>query len=176
MSSSAVPSSKIFLIGFMGTGKTYWGKKWAQYEGLDFYDLDMIIEKQEGKSIADIFEKKGEAYFRQTEKACLRNFLNVERGIIACGGGAACFDDNMQWMNENGITICITASPAYILSRLEAGQHRRPLIKKFNQAELLFFIEQKLKEREPYYSQAKITLQATALEENSLQQLDLKTS
>lgn len=165
---------KIFLIGFMGSGKTYWGKIWAQKKGLDFYDLDEIIESKEGRSIAAIFEKEGEVYFRKKETEALHTLLEKNNCIIACGGGAACFNDNMQLMNENGITVYLSATPAYILSRVKEEKEKRPLINKLNEAELLFFIEQKLKEREPFYNQAQIILPVTELKEDSLSTLNTK--
>lgn len=166
--SAAVPGGKVFLVGFMGSGKTYWGKKWAAQAGIDFYDLDMQIENQEGKTVAAIFEKRGEAFFRQLESEALRKFEHTGQAIIACGGGTPCFHDNMEWMNAHGLTVYIEASPPYILSRVKAGQHRRPLISKLNEAELLFFIEQKLKERAAFYNQAAFILPVNELNENSL--------
>ena len=168
------PGGKIFLIGFMGSGKTYWGRKWAQQSGLAFYDLDEVIEKEQGKTISEIFEKDGEDYFRKIESTALRAFAETENCIIACGGGTACFNDNMQWMNEHGKTVYLSAIPQYIFDRVLEEKEKRPLIKKHNEAELLFFIEQKLKEREPFYNQAKITLPVTELNENSLKTLNSK--
>jgi shikimate kinase len=159
---------KVFLIGFMGSGKTYWGKIWAQQKGLAFYDLDEVIEKEQGKTISVIFEKHGEDHFRKIEASALRYFAETENCIIACGGGTACFNENMQWMNENGTTVYLSATPPYILSRVKEEKDKRPLINKLNEAELLFFIEQKLKEREPFYNQAKIILPVTELNDDSL--------
>jgi shikimate kinase len=165
---------KFFLIGFMGSGKTYWGKIWAQKNSLDFYDLDEEIEKKEGKTIASIFEKDGEDHFRKIETIALKEFTEKENCIIACGGGTACFNENMQWMNENGTTIYLSAAPQYIFDRVLDDKEKRPLINKHNEAELLFFIEQKLKEREPFYKQAQIILPVTELNESSLQTLNSK--
>ena len=164
---------RIFLIGFMGSGKTYWGKIWAQQSGLVFYDLDEVIEKKQGKTISEIFEKDGEDYFRKIESSALRAFAETENCIIACGGGTACFNDNIQWMNENGKTVYLSAIPQYIFDRVLEEKGKRPLIKKHNEAELLFFIEQKLKEREPFYSQAKFILPVTELNDDSLQPLTI---
>lgn len=158
----------IFLIGFMGSGKTYWGKIWAQQLGLDFYDLDAIIEEKEGRSIAVIFEKEGEQYFRTKETIALQQFSEIKNAVVACGGGAACFNDNMQWMNEHGTTVYLLASPQYILSRVKEEKDKRPLISRLNEAELLFFIEQKLKEREQFYNQAKLILPVEELNADSL--------
>ncbi len=164
---------KIFLIGFMGSGKTYWGRIWAQQLGLDFYDLDEVIEKKEGKTISAIFEKDGEDHFRKLEAMALQGLAETENGVIACGGGTACFNDNMQWMNENGQTVYLSATPQYIFERVLDDKEKRPLINKHNEAELLFFIEQKLKEREPFYKQAKVILPVTELNENSASTLNV---
>jgi len=147
-----------FLNGFMGSGKTHWGKIWAANYKIGFIDLDEEIEITERKSVVDIFESKGEAYFRNKEAAALRDCINLPTTIVACGGGTPCFHNNMQWMNEHGISIYMSCSANEILRRLLKGQQQRPLIKKLNQAELLFFIEKKLKERESFYNQANILL------------------
>lgn len=147
-----------FLIGFMGSGKSYWGKIWASLYGFTFIDLDEVIEKKEGKSIADIFDIKGEAYFRTIEAAALRSFEDLENTIIACGGGTPCFYENIEWMNAHGKTIYLYSTAQEILQRVLSEQDKRPLIKKMNRGELLFFIEQKLKERADFYNAATIKL------------------
>jgi shikimate kinase len=108
----------IFLIGFMGTGKTHWGKIWAAKTGLPFFDLDDVIEEQENKTIAAIFEQDGESYFRQRETAVLQSFSGYQNSIISCGGGTACFNNNMQWMNDNGTTVYLSATAADIIKRV----------------------------------------------------------
>ncbi len=154
----------------MGSGKSHWGKIWAAEYKLGFVDLDEAIETEEGKSVVDIFESKGEEYFRDLEAKKLRDMGSLKNTIIACGGGAPCFKDNMPWMNENGITVYISATPDEILRRLAKGQEQRPLIKKLNQAELLFFIEQKLKERESFYKQANIILDSADITEHTFEE------
>lgn len=149
---------KIFLIGFMGSGKTFWGREWSKKYKLSFFDLDEIIETAEKKSIASIFEEEGEDFFRKIETVALKTFSQKDNCIIACGGGTPCFADNIQWMNENGKTVYLAASPQYIYDRVMNEQGKRPLVKNLNHAELLFFIEQKLKEREPFYNQAAVIL------------------
>jgi shikimate kinase len=158
----------IFLIGFMGSGKTYWGKIWAVEYGMHFADLDEIIEAAQKRTIAEIFEKDGEDHFRQLESMVLRTGIPLDHSMVSCGGGTACFGENMQWMNENGITIYLHASPQYIYNRILEEKDKRPLIKKLNPAELLFFIEQKLKEREPFYSMAQYRLNVDELNTGSL--------
>ncbi len=152
-----------FLTGFMGSGKSYWGKKWASVNEYAFIDLDEVIEKEEGKTIADIFEIKGEPYFREIEATQLRSFDAAKNTIIACGGGTPCFYENMQWMNDHGTTIYLLTTATQILDRVLTEQEKRPLIKKMNQAELLFFIEQKLKERTPFYNEAKYIIPSLEL-------------
>ncbi len=164
----------IFLIGFMGSGKTYWGKIWAQQMGMDFYDLDEMIEQKEKRFIAAIFEKEGEGYFRKIETDTLHQFLKIENAVIACGGGTACFNGNLLWMNEHGTTIYLSASAPNILTRVKEEKDKRPLINKLNEAELLFFIEKKLKERESFYNQAKIILPVAELNDDSLSTLNTK--
>lgn len=159
---------RIFILGFMGTGKSHWGKLWAESKNMEFYDLDALIEEQEKASVVDIFEKAGEDYFRVKEASMLRDMLKYDNCIISCGGGSPCFYDNMQWMNDNGTTIYLSATPPYILKNVMDEKEKRPLIKKVNEAELLFFVEQKLKERAPFYGQAKLTLDAETLDTNSL--------
>jgi shikimate kinase len=148
----------IFLVGFMGSGKTHWGKRWSQAYQIPFVDLDDAIETAEGKTIPDIFAVNGEAYFRDIETKILHGLSQQKNIIIACGGGTPCFHDNMQWMNKHGITIYVTAPAEVIMKRVMVQQDKRPLLKDMNPIELLAYIEQTIKIREPYYSQAKITL------------------
>ncbi len=159
---------KIFLIGFMGSGKTHWGKLWSVKSGMQFFDLDEIIEQQEGKTITAIFENDGEAYFRQTESTVLQTFSQRANCIIACGGGTPCFNNNMHWMNENGTTVYLSAGVNDILQRLITEQGKRPLLKNFSPGELKDFIENKLKEREPFYAQAKIILPVTGINSDTI--------
>ena len=159
---------KIFLIGFMGSGKSYWGKLWAAQSDLPFFDLDEVIEEQEGKTVAAIFEQNGEAYFRQKETDTLQKFLQQEHCIIACGGGTACFNNNMQWMNANGTTVYLLATADEILKRVITEQEKRPLIKDFSAEDLLLFIENKIQERTLYYKQAKIILPVATIQSNTI--------
>lgn len=169
--SSAVSDGAIFLIGFMGSGKTYWGNLWARQTGMPFFDLDEVIEQQEHKTISEIFEENGEAWFRQKETDTLKTFSGKKNCIIACGGGTPCFNNNMQWMNEHGTTVYLAATPGDIVKRVINEQEKRPLIKGLHPSELTFFIEQKLKERKPFYTAAKIILpvnEITAVTINSI--------
>ncbi|MEO6538347.1 MAG: shikimate kinase [Ferruginibacter sp.] len=146
---------RIFLIGFMGSGKTHWGRLWAAARQLTFIDLDEEIEKQEG-TISLIFEEKGEDYFRKKEADALRAQTLHDNCIISCGGGVPCFYDNMNWMNENGTTVFLEASREYIFNNITKKKYKRPLLNEKNDAEIMVFIEQKLKERRPFYEMAQI--------------------
>jgi len=171
MNQYSKPGHRIFIIGFMGTGKSHWGQLWAKLHNMSFVDLDAVIEGTEQRSVVDIFEKAGEDYFRVKEASLLRDQLEHENCIISCGGGTACFHDNMAWMNEHGFTIYLSATAPYILKNVLDEKEKRPLVKNINEAELLFFIEQKLKERIPFYNQANLILDAETLHENSLKDI-----
>jgi shikimate kinase len=153
----------------MGTGKTHWGRLWSDTHHVDFIDLDKEIEKVSGLSIPAIFEKKGEAFFRKIEAELLRATGSNQNCIVSCGGGAPCFAHNMEWMNANGHTVFLEAAPAYLFENIKKEAGTRPLIKNMNEAELLFFIEQKLKERLSFYSQAHTTISARDLTEKSFE-------
>jgi shikimate kinase len=152
----------------MGSGKSYWGPVWALEEGYTFYDLDAEIGKVFDLPVEEIFEKHGEEKFREVERYHLRKFENPEKNLVACGGGTPCFFDNLDWMKQHGMVIYLKASPKYILERVMDETEKRPLLKKINASELLFFIEQKLKEREPVYLQADHILEVNDLKKNSL--------
>jgi shikimate kinase len=145
---------KIFLIGFMGAGKTYWGKQLAEHWNLPYYDLDEVIVAEEEMAVSDIFATKGEDYFRERESAILRGLVKQEHFLISCGGGTPCFQDNMDFMNENGITIWLNPSVSIMVERLQRKKYKRPLIQDLADEDLTAFIEKKLAERLPFYQQS----------------------
>ncbi len=147
----------------MGSGKSYWGNIWSQQSALSFFDLDAVIEQQQQKTIAQIFEQDGESFFRKAETETLHTLKSKENCIIATGGGTPCFNENMQWMNRNGTTIYLKATPQEIMHRVIGEQDKRPLIKNLPQQELLSFIEKKLQERDVFYTQAKHILPVASL-------------
>jgi shikimate kinase len=149
---------RIFLIGFMGCGKTTFGKKLASALAYPFFDLDHQIEAQVKQSIAEYFAAHGEADFRQLESSVIRNSDYPEDCVISTGGGTPCFYENMEWMNVNGLTIYLEMSPLALARRLEKGKSKRPLLKDLDEAGLVQFIEDKLSDRAVFYSQAKLTV------------------
>ena len=147
----------IFLIGFMGVGKTSLGKKLANRLNIPFLDTDDLIEQKVGMTIADYFAKKGENAFRNTEKELLLNY-DFNNAIVSTGGGLPCYHKNMETMNEKGITIFLNRPAKELQQRLINAKKQRPLIKELNDDELLEFITSKLVERRPFYEMANFTL------------------
>ncbi len=121
--------AKIFLIGLMGSGKSHWGRHLATHFRYPFLDLDKGIEMAEMKSIAEIFETKGEAYFRQKEADVLRSLTDNKRFVLSCGGGAPCFHENMDWMLEHGRIVWLHPPLSILAERLIIGKEKRPLLK-----------------------------------------------
>lgn len=154
---------KVFLIGFMGSGKTTIGKKLANYLKYNFIDLDKLIESRTGMRIVDYFEQHGEEDFREFERGILQETDFPENVIIATGGGTPCSGDNMVWMNENGLVAYLSLTPKALAGRLEHSKTDRPLIRHLKGDELIDFISTKLKEREEFYNQAKYVVSASDL-------------
>lgn len=146
---------RIILIGYMGAGKTTVGKALAKDLGLMFYDLDWYIESRMRKTVAQIFKESGEEGFRNIERNMLHEVAEFENVIISCGGGTPCFFDNMDYMNQQGETLYLQASPEVLSKHLKMGKSVRPLIVGKTEEELLQFINESLEKRNPYYTQAK---------------------
>lgn len=148
----------IILIGFMASGKSTLGKKLASKLAYTFVDTDALVEQLTGKSVSEIFEQDGEAVFREKEREVLQHLAHIENHVIATGGGLPCFFDNMERLNEMGVTVYLKASPNNITQRLLTAKKPRPLVAKKTEAELLLFVTDLLQEREKFYEQAKIIL------------------
>ena len=156
---------RIYLIGFMGVGKTHWGKILSNKLGVPFYDLDELITEQEGRSINEIFEEDGEEYFRTKERDVLREFSEEnESMLLSCGGGAPCFYNNIRFMNEMGVTVWINTPPEILLGRLRQGKEKRPLLKDLSDEQLKAYIVKKNADRRMYYEQAKVTVDDHVIE------------
>lgn len=149
----------IYLIGFMGSGKSYWGERVSRLLSLPFIDLDGQIEMLSGKSIAEIFSEQGESGFRRLERRALHAIPSVPPAIVATGGGTPCFFDNMDWMNTTGITIFFQVTPTILAKRLQEEMTLRPLLSGINKTDLERFIGKKLKERAPFYQKSAHTIE-----------------
>lgn len=162
---------KIFLIGMMGVGKTYWAQRLKKKLKIATYDLDNLVEIMDERSVAEIFEQDGEEYFRKEEGKMLRLFREKKQYIVSCGGGTPCFNENMQWMNKQGITIWIDEPVDILTKRLLDRQAERPLIKALTEAELSVFLEKKLQERLAFYQKATYRVCGPQINENTLVKL-----
>jgi len=157
---------KLFLIGMMGSGKSYWKKRLSAKMKTGGYDLDFLVEAHEEKTIAELFAEDGEEYFRKSESKVLRWFAEKKAFVLATGGGTPCFHDNMKWMNQQGITVWIDEPVEILAQRLMPEKDHRPLIKKLSDIELVGYLENKRNERLPYYGQATYHITAADINDN----------
>lgn len=160
---------KIFLVGMMGSGKSYWSKKLAEQMDLLRIELDDEIEKSEHASISRIFEEKGEHYFRVQESGLLKRYALFDDFVMSCGGGTACFFNNMDWMNRNGVTIWINPPEATIVKQIMPGILQRPLLAGMDGKAVAEFVAKKLEERKPYYEKADIICRESVINLDELQ-------
>ncbi len=146
----------IYLIGFMGSGKSTVGKKLAIALNWSFIDLDDVIAAQEGLSIPEIFESQGEEYFREAESRALKTVAGKSEMVIACGGGTPCSDENFSVIKETGITIYLKMSVSALVSRLEKSKTIRPLVAGKEKKEMEATVQRLCNERSHWYEQADI--------------------
>ena len=155
----------IFLIGYMCCGKTTLGRALAELLEMDFYDLDDLVEERAEMRITEIFERYGEDKFRQMEREALHEVAGLP-AVVACGGGTPCYGDNMALMNRLGITVWLTTSPEVIAARLALPEYKfhRPTIASLADDKILPHVIKALEDRTPYYAQAQLKFDATAIE------------
>ncbi len=161
----------VYLIGFMGSGKSTAGRKLASLLGWSFIDLDKRIEEYSGKKIPEIFSEFGETYFRKIESEVLKSYESHNDIVISAGGGTPCLQDNMDFMLGTGLTIYLKLTPGQLKNRLVKSKTERPLIKGLSGEELLNFIGEKLSSREKWYNQAEITVEGLDVDIVGLQSL-----
>jgi shikimate kinase len=161
---------RIFLTGFMGSGKTTIGPSLATQLGYKFIDQDELIEKHYNMSVGEVFAKFGEAKFRKTERHVLVEVVTSDNLVISTGGGAPCFFNNMEFMNRYGLTVYLRAEPLTLVNRLKKLTDTRPLLKGKTEEVLMQFITDKLNEREPFYQKATLNIQTDSL--NAAQVID----
>lgn len=144
---------KIYLIGFMGAGKTTTGRELARRLEMPFFDLDELVESAEQMSVKDIFAAQGEPYFRKRERDLLRAMKNVENGVIATGGGTFTFEDNIQFIKSEGFSIYLSAPFPLLISRIQEKSAERPMFHDESAAHGLFMYRLK------YYRLADATIE-----------------
>lgn len=155
---------RIFLIGYMGAGKTTLGSPLATALGLSFIDLDKFIEKRFHKSVRAIFAEYGESRFREIEQQVLIEVSQFEDIVISTGGGTPCFFDNMELMNQLGTTVFLEVSLPVLFNRLKQGKHKRPILKNKDDVELLDFIRSSIAGRLPVYQKCQLHFNADLLD------------
>lgn len=174
--------TRIFLIGYMGAGKTTLGRALAKELDIQFIDLDSYIEKRLCKSVSQIFAENGEEGFRDIERRMLHEVGDFENVVISTGGGTPCFFDNIEYMNRQGATVFLDVPVERLFIRLKIARKKRPLIMEKNDDELRDFITEQLAKRMPYYSKAGQKFIADQLEDvkqiqasvkNFIQQIEL---
>lgn len=162
---------RVFLIGYMGAGKTTVGKVLSERLGLSFIDLDHYIEGRYHKTVGQLFAERGEDEFRDIERRMLREVAMFEDILVSTGGGTPCFFDNMDFMNESGKTVYLKVSVDELAKRLEICKTTRPVLKGRSGDELKQFIDDSLQKREPFYTKASLVFDA----ENMMTERDVYT-
>ena len=164
-------AEKIFLIGMMGAGKSYWSQKMAKWIKSGGYDLDYLIEMNEEKTITELFQEDGEEYFRKVETKLLKWFKEKKKYVLATGGGTPCFNDNMEWMKKEGVVIWLDESMEVLVERLSAEKAHRPLIASYDNEKLAAFLQNKLVERYAFYQQAHYRVTSDQINETYLKKI-----
>ena len=148
---------KVFFIGFMGSGKTHWGRQLSKKLGIPFFDLDEQIVSHEEKSIPEIFAAEGEEYFRLLEKDVLYIITESHDSfVMACGGGTPCYYNNIEYMSKSGTSVWINTPVQTLYERLIDEKESRPLIKNLSDEQLKGYIIKKYADRKIYYEQADV--------------------
>ena len=148
---------KIFVIGYMASGKTTFGRALADKLNISFIDLDEYIEENAGKTISEIFAETGEESFRKLEKEMIESIVNKDEDlIVACGGGTPCFHNNMELLNKTGLTVFLETSIPVLISRLQEANENRPIVAGKSNDEIREKVLTQLCDRLPCYMEAKL--------------------
>lgn len=158
----------VFLIGFMGSGKSTTGRKLAGRLGYAFVDTDKVITGEVGMSVNEIFDRLGEEKFREQETRLLKELVKRDRVVVSTGGGLPCHSNNMDLILQYGRSVYLRVSPLQLHSRLYSRKHKRPLIRDLSEEELKSFIERTLGEREDYYNRAEIIVKGISTDLDEL--------
>lgn len=150
---------KYYIVGYMCAGKSTYARRLANEKHLRFIDLDIEIERRTGCEIRDLFNNLGEEAFRQFEREALLETLNLDDVVVSCGGGTPCHFDNMELMNKHGITRYLKTPLNTLVHRLNIERDGRPVLADISSEELPKIVEQQLRDREKFYSQAQETVE-----------------
>ncbi len=163
--------NRIYLVGYMGAGKTSAAKRLASRLNWKVVDTDDLFEEKYRISVDDFFQKYDEPLYRKLESEILKSTENLEDTVISTGGGTACYFDNMDWMNLHGLTVFMRISPAAAVDRVLHSHHKRPLTRGKSEAELMEYVTWHYASRMPFYEQARITVKSENLDIEHLLQL-----
>lgn len=157
-----------YIIGFMGSGKSTFGKELSEALGYSFIDTDTMIIEKEGRGIPDIFEEEGEEEFRNIESEVLRSTAKLENTVIATGGGAPCYKDNLAWMKAHGQLVYLKLFEGELEKRLKADKEERPMLKDVSEEDLPGYIYETLRQRAAYYHQADFVIDPLNMDARTL--------
>ena len=160
--------NRIYLVGYMGAGKTTTARRLAHRLGWEVVDTDALFEEKYKISVNDFFNKYDEPLYRKLESAVLKETETLENVVVSTGGGTACYFDNMDWMNSHGLTVFMRISPEAAVDRVIHSRHKRPLVEGKSEEELTEFVKQHYASRIPFYEQAKITVKSENLDLEAL--------
>ena len=163
--------NKIYIVGYMGAGKTTAARRLASRLGWEVADTDDLFETKYRISVCDFFNKYDEPLYRKLESEVLKETESLENVVVATGGGTACFFDNMDWMNQHGITVFLRISEKAVVDRLVHAKRKRPLAEGKSEEELTEFVKKNYAERMPFYEQARLTVKAEDLDLDNLVRL-----
>ncbi len=160
----------LFLVGYMGCGKSTLARKLARRLGVEALDTDSAVEQREGATVADIFRYEGEEHFRQAEREVLEQVIAAGRAaVVSTGGGLPIWRDNMERMNGAGTTVYLRRDAAQIARRLTPyGRQKRPRLRGLSDGELVDFMTRDMAAREPFYAKARHTVDCSALSDEEL--------
>ena len=156
--------NRIYIVGYMGAGKTTAARRLAQRLGWEVVDTDALFEEKYKISVNDFFNKYDEALYRKLESEVLKATENLENVVVSTGGGTACYFDNMEWMNQHGLTVFMHISPKAAVDRVIHSRHKRPLVEGKSEEELTEFVNKHYASRMPFYEKARITVKSEDLD------------
>ncbi len=159
---------RIYIVGYMGAGKTTAARRLAQRMGWDVVDTDALFEEKYKISVNDFFNKYDEPLYRKLESEVLKATESLDHVVVSTGGGTACFFDNMDWMNQHGLTVFLRISPQAAVDRVIHSRHKRPLVEGKSEEELTEFVNQHYASRLPFYEQARIAAKSEDFDIESL--------